>query len=735
MPKQLNGLRLAAVLVCALALAVSLAACAQQGQAPSSASAAAESSASVQAEASTSAQAEAVSSSQAEASSGAEAQAALYGSPWVASVFTGNLPEAAPEAADDLYLHYNYDFAASHQEDPYASPRYETQGELQAAVTKTIKDTSIESAELEQLRIFYNQAADIEAREAAGAEELKPYLKAVSETQSLSELEELLLSESFPFSPWIDTTVSAIDMKSNMSVAIMPHMLFTNEESDPIIYQDAPDETTQAAYDVMKSQPMNFVAGDLMLVSLAEDVEQGLEMATRMFELEKQYGKEDNPSQYLHAEYGAQAEAVKALSLDELEAACPNYPLRETLAKLGEGKTDSVIVMYPAWLSSFNSVWTEENFELLRAMTEVKVLRECADFIAPSFYTATRARMGTEDLDADESAYAACDRKETFTQLLAKTYVEQHLGDQVSSNLDKLTNELIDSYIELIGETSWLNEQSRENVIDKIDNMALNVLHPDGGYYDYSELRLTPSEEGGTLLGNYLALKAYNDAQEAKLVGQPARASATWLYARPTTQNCYYDAISNSMNIFPGYITSASYSESMSTEELLAGIGFTIGHEISHAFDYTGSQFNAFGEPTAVFTEEDAQAFVEKREALASYYASFEIMPGSHVDGTLKSAEATADLCGMQVILERARAIEGFDYEKLYGSFANSWAVVYAPAYMDILNIDAHPLNHQRVNVNSQMFEEFYATYGVREGNTMYLAPENRLALWGENSN
>ena len=136
-----------------------------------------------------------------------------------------------------------------------------------------------------------------------------------------------------------------------------------------------------------------------------------------------------------------------------------------------------------------------------------------------------------------------------------------------------------------------------------------------------------------------------------------------------------------------------------------------------------------------MFAEEDVQAFVEKREALANYYSTIEVMPGSYVDGTLKSAEATADLCGMQVILERARAIEGFDYEKMFGSFAKTWTAAYSPAYADLFAIDAHPLSNQRVNVNAQMFDEFHATYGASEGNTMYLAPENRLTLWGANAN
>ena len=107
----------------------------------------------------------------------------LYGSPWVTSIFAGNLPDAAPEAADDLYLHYDYEYIADHQNSAYASVLNDAQAELPNAVIKAIKDESLTSTEMDQLRIFYGQAADLDALEAAGLNELMPYLKAVADTQ------------------------------------------------------------------------------------------------------------------------------------------------------------------------------------------------------------------------------------------------------------------------------------------------------------------------------------------------------------------------------------------------------------------------------------------------------------------------------------------------------------------------------------------------------------------------
>ena len=657
-----------------------------------------------------------------------------FGNPWVSGIFTGNLPESAPEATDDLYLHYAYDYIAAHQDGTASSVIGDSAGELRQAVTAAIEDEASTSPELEQLRIFYGQAADTEALAAAGADELKPYLKAIADTQSLDELEQLLVSKDFPFSPWIETTISAPDMKSDMCVAIMPHMLFSDQETGTDMYQDTDDPDIQAAhYQIRFAKTAEAEAG-IVLLSIRDDATQAQELSEKLFELEKAYGKDDYQAKYLDAAYGAQTQAIKVLSMEQLEAACPNFPLRETLAKLGEDGSENVVVMQPEWLESFNGIWTEDNFELLRAMTELKVLGECADFINPVFYADARTRLAAPEPTAADIAWTACDRTDTFAQLLAKTYVERVFSEQAVDELEALSNDLIDTYIQLIGTTPWLNKQSRENVMDKIDNMALNILHPDGGYFDYSGLQLTPTEEGGTLFGNYLKLKAYNDQLEAGLIGQPARAASAWLYLRPTMQNCFYEPMSNSINIFPGFVTSTMYREGMGQEELLAGMGFIIGHEISHAFDYSSSQFDAFGRPEPIYLEDDVREFVALRQKLADRYSAVEVAPEKRIDGIATSAEAAADLSGMQAICERARDIDGFSYQKMFACFAETRAQVCPELYMDALLLDSHAPYNVRVNVSAQMMDAYYETFNAAEGDAMYLAPDERVLMWGENA-
>ena len=338
---------------------------------------------------------------------------------------------------------------------------------------------------------------------------------------------------------------------------------------------------------------------------------------------------------------------------------------------------------------------------------------------------------GQQVQDALTLAFNACDSMDAFAIELAEIYVKEGLGTKAKDRLTNLTEDLIDTYKDLVKETPWIAEESEKRIIEKLDHMAINMLEPAEGYYDFGGLDLVPKEEGGTLLDNYLKLKQYRLDQQSMMVGKSATTAIGWYEISPTISNAYYNAESNSINILPGYINSLRYTDDMSDTELLGGIGFVIGHEISHGFDYEGAQFDAYGKTTPMFTDDDVDDFVRKTNELSGYFDSIEVMPGVMVDGKNVVTEAAADLSGLQAVLEIAGKNEAIEYADVFGSFAYRWANVLPEATFSQYLGDVHPLHHLRINVSSQMFDPIYETYGVEEGDGMYLAPEKRINIWG----
>jgi len=93
--------------------------------------------------------------------------------------------------------------------------------------------------------------------------------------------------------------------------------------------------------------------------------------------------------------------------------------------------------------------------------------------------------------------------------------------------------------------------------------------------------------------------------------------------------------------------------------------------------------------------------------------------------------EAIADITGFGAMLALAENDENFDHDKFFRVYADH--LRHLSSYeQDAYNLtsDAHPLNNLRVNVIVQQYEKFYETYDVKEGDTMYLAPEDRICIW-----
>ena len=108
-----------------------------------------------------------------------------------------------------------------------------------------------------------------------------------------------------------------------------------------------------------------------------------------------------------------------------------------------------------------------------------------------------------------------------------------------------------------------------------------------------------------------------------------------------------------------------------------------------------------------------------------------DVWEGQPVIGDNIQTEAIADMGGMKAMLILASQIEDFDYDLFFTSYANVWKGIstYEMEYY-CLTSDTHPLNYLRTNCTVQQFQEFYDTYGVEEGDGMYLAPEDRIAVW-----
>ena len=660
------------------------------------------------------------------AGSSQAASGELMGKPWIDSELLGNLPAAAPEVKDDVYLHYNYDFLSKHQDDSFSyfsSRNYE----LKDAVTKVINDKSKTGHDMEQLRIFYDQAKDLETLKKTGLSEVQPYLDMIDSVTSIEKMNELLSSDKFPFTPFVQAFLAITDTRGKMVASLYPNFLLFDALIGSTFYQDPEDEDSKIQYDNILKTHAYYALLEYDLLGIDEQHLE--ETRNKVISFEKTYGKHaENLKMYLKAEYGYMAKLNKEneYTLDQICALCPKLPMKAMLSKLKKDKAEIYSVTH-GWLEALNDLWTEDNLEIIKLIAKAKILNETKLYRDPS-----ENLNYAEGVTPEDFAFAACQDLNTFDDVIAKTYADEVIGPDGIKRITKLASELVDVYKELIDKTVWMDGMSAALAKEKLENMTLNIIEPVEGYRTLEGVNLKTTAEGGTLFSNYLLLKESRLDWEAKRIGKKAGTDLMWRIFKPSTENAFYDASTNSINVYPGVTTSVIYDKNMTDSDLLATVGTVVGHEISHAFDYTGSQIDGYGRCEPIFSNETLDGFLKKCEAISSYFGTMEYLPGKFVNGSLVRGEATADLSGMQAVAKLAEKIPDFDYDRFLSNYSLLWAETMTNESLQLYSSDEHPYSYLRVNICSQMQDFLYDKLGVKEGDGMYLPPDKRIVLWDD---
>jgi putative endopeptidase len=194
--------------------------------------------------------------------------------------------------------------------------------------------------------------------------------------------------------------------------------------------------------------------------------------------------------------------------------------------------------------------------------------------------------------------------------------------------------------------------------------------------------------------------------------------------------NACYNPSANDITFPAAILQKPFYSLDQKPEENLGGIGAVIGHEISHAFDNNGANFDEHGNLKNWWTEEDFAAFKELTKGMIEQFEGVEFH-GGKVSGELTVSENIADNGGMGVTLEIMHGMENADYKAYFMNWARVWCQKAKEEYIQLLLAnDVHSPAPLRANMMPRNFNEWYEAFGVTENDGMYIAPEKRISIW-----
>jgi len=213
-----------------------------------------------------------------------------------------------------------------------------------------------------------------------------------------------------------------------------------------------------------------------------------------------------------------------------------------------------------------------------------------------------------------------------------------------------------------------------------------------------------------------------------------------WESNAPQEVNAFYSAMSNKFVVLAGILHAPIFDIKNSDAANYGGIGMVIGHEIGHAFDQRGAQYDEKGNLKNWWTKEDLKKFTALNDTLIAQADVYEITPGVHANGKLEIGEIQADLSGVEIALraylrtlkdDKKTREEGI--KDFYIQFAKTWKSKSLQQAMIMQNdSDGHPVAEYRINGTVKNMDQFYEAFGVKKGDGMYLSPEKRVHIWTE---
>ena len=430
------------------------------------------------------------------------------------------------------------------------------------------------------------------------------------------------------------------------------------------------------------------------------------------------------------------------MTLEQFESNYPNVNLTKMLNAEGV-KTEyfkEMVVGQPDFVKGANSVLASITADELRAYMEWDAILSAASYLSDDVVEANFDFFGRTMSGRKENhprwKLATAHVEAQMGEALGKMYVERYFPASSKERMEKLVKNLQISLGERIKAQDWMSAETKQAALDKLNAFYVKIGYPNQ-WKDMSGLTIDPK------------LSFYENVQNCRKfwskwdidyrAGKPVDKDE-W-FMTPQTVNAYYNPTTNEI-CFPAGILQVPFFDPTADDAFNYGaIGVVIGHEMTHGFDDQGRHYDKNGNMTDWWTASDADNFNKRADEYAAFFSAIKVLPDLNANGRLTLGENLADHGGLEVAFNAYKnatkdaplnTIDGLTPDqRFFLAYAGVWAAnITEEEIRNRTKMDPHSLGEWRVNGALPHIDAWYAAYGVKPGDKLYLPKEERLKLW-----
>ncbi|MGN6484890.1 MAG: M13 family metallopeptidase [Thermomicrobiales bacterium] len=599
--------------------------------------------------------------------------------------------------------------------------------QLQAIVDGTAPDAS---TDLGKARLVYDMSLDWETRNAQGVGPIQPVLDRIAAIATTDELMTYLATQgvvdrtsgyfAFGAGPSADDATLMVGHLGPAGLALpVDYYLEDSAENEQIrhAWVDATARLLEAC---------GYSAADARTA------------ATKLLAMDTELARIMTPQ----AAFSQNASlGNNPRTITDLEAALPGFPWQTWFASLGApAGMETVVVGDLQYLDGIAGVLASTPIATLRDREVAQVIWGASDLLSAEIKVIADGFDAVQRGIADplpDTTTALENAQSIFPDAFSRAYVEAAFPPEAKAQIEELVGFLIAAFRQRILNADWMSDETKQRAIEKLDLMTVKVGYPDT-WNTYETIAIHDS-----LYVTFTDAAGQNEREGYARIGQPVDREA---WDTPAYEvNAFYSPTRNEI-VFPAAILQAPFFDPEADAASNYGsIGAVIGHEITHGFDLTGSQFDGYGNVSSWWTREDRAAFEKLNADLEAQYSAIEVLPGVHVNGEQTIGENVADFGGTQtaydaLILHLASSPQPqpqdqvwflTQQQRFFVANSRNFRVITTEGFLrNQVVIDAHAPGIVRATMPIRNMDAFYAAFFIQPGEPMYIAPEDRIVIW-----
>lgn len=401
----------------------------------------------------------------------------------------------------------------------------------------------------------------------------------------------------------------------------------------------------------------------------------------------------------------------------------------------------SINIAQPSFLKNIEKLVVRENFEKIKLLLIANVIRTYAPYLSEDF-TLANFNFYSHTLSDVPKMRSRWKRgisiiEKTLGDAVGRIYVENHFPRSSKLEAEKLVHCIIEAYKDSIVNLSWMNQDTKQNALDKLNKFIPKIGYPKK-WKDYSELKIVSNN----IIENIENIFYFNTKYELSKLGKKID-KLEW-FMNPQDINAYYHPSRNEI-VFPAAILSPPffYADNSNIAHNFGAIGAIIGHEIGHGFDDQGSHYDGDGRLKNWWHPEDYKSFQKLTLNLIEQYNKLKPAecPEYSVNGKFTLGENIGDLGGLGIAYKAYKMYLNGKKDKIINNltgdkrFFYAWASIWRSMIrpkeaINRLTTDPHSPNEFRCNQIVKNIDSFYEAFDVKEGDKMWLSPEERVVIW-----